>query len=166
MFSEARTSIQDKSSNVKTPTVNVMVEVNFNSNLLLPSTHFSFHKVWPSAKHSLIKVTPKTNWSQKCMTDHKNIQFSNSSVFRTTDLILLKLEPFCSEWFALWADKFSLRSVTSGNMAVWSGKEWSESYFWDHKTSAFKLQEYLITDLPTFSFHRQLKWHGNHLKCH
>jgi len=32
-----------------------------------------------------------------CMTDHKNSQFSNSHIFRTTDPIVLKLVSFCSE---------------------------------------------------------------------
>jgi len=34
-----------------------------------------------------------------------------------SDLILLKLVSFCSEWFALYkADKFSSKSMTSGDI--------------------------------------------------
>jgi len=72
----------------------------------------------------LLKFQDKCQGFQKisCATDNKKSQSTNSCIFGTADPILLKLVSFCWEWFALWADKFL--SVSSGDMAVWFGKEW------------------------------------------
>jgi len=50
------------------------------------------------------------------ITKTANFQMLVSCIFGTTKPILLKLVSFCSEWSPLWADKFSSKSMTSGDI--------------------------------------------------